>query len=198
MRTLDRVTEHKMVSVFLKAEIDSPRWGQHILRLLDQAKKPRSLVDTPDLDSDQENGIRTWLLGFRGYKQNNLIFAGFPHAVEWYTSLLDVADLKSLKVMNQEPWIQFSGGSRIAWDAAQNFISGKETHEVKIDISNAMKHLTSGTPFPEIILVGESLESNLVVLEGHVRLMALLMSEREVETAAIVGVSTQMSKWRFF
>ena len=198
MKILERVAEHNMVSAFLKAEIDSPRWGQHILRQLDDAKLPRSLVDTPDLENNQENGTRVQLLNYRGYNQNDFLFAGFPHATEWHTALLDVTDLKRLKVMNQEPWIQFSGGSRVAWDAAQNFISAKITNEVKTDISNAIKRLGSGISFPEIILVGESPESDLIVLEGHVRVMALLTSEREVEATAIVGVSQHMSKWRFF
>jgi hypothetical protein len=158
----------------------------------------RSLVDTPDLDKDQENTIRADLLSYRGYKQDKYLFAKFPHHVDWRTALLDIADLRSVRVMNQEPWVQFSGGSRIAWDVAQNFISGKITHDVKNDISDTLQQLRKGIPLSEIILVAQPLEENLVVLEGHVRLMALLMSEGEIEAVGIIGTSPHISQWRHF
>lgn len=198
MRMVERVAEAMMIAAFLKAEINSPRWKQCILEQLARDGVSRSLVDTPDLKDDRENALRTKLLGFRGYNQDTYLFAGFPDDVEWQRAVLAVADLRKVAVINQVPWIEFSGRSRLAWEAARNLASGQVVHAVRDDIDGALKQLARGIPFPEIILVGRPLGETLVVLEGHVRLMALLTLGDEIETTAIVGTSPNISKWQYF
>lgn len=198
MKQLETITEHHMVAAFLKAEVDSPRWKAGIQDACNSMNIMRTIIDEPDLNDINENDCRAKLLHPRGYPQKQAIFYGFPNNVQWVKVLLNPTDFRMIRVLNAQPWIDFTGGSRIAWDAAQNFKTGKIVHDVKEHILSVQKKLEDGVILPEIILVGKSLKDNLVILEGHVRSMAYLMNEKNKEFVAIVGLSEAIASWNFY
>ncbi len=186
-----------MVAEFLRAEIDSPRWGASILNRLNQDGRSRAVVDNPNLFDDAENSYRASLLAFRGYR-NQAIFSRFPEVVQWRTISLTPGDLETALVMNSAPWPEFSGGTRLAGDASRNFKMGKINHAVLDDIKATSDLHKEGRALPKIILVGERLEGPLVILEGHVRAMAILGSDVNTEVVTIVGLSPHMRRWVFY
>jgi hypothetical protein len=133
MRILETVSERAMVAAFLRAEIDSPRWGATILDRLNQDGRSRAVVDNPNLLDDTENIYRASLLAFRGYR-NRAIFYGFPEVVQWQAISMTRGDLEVTLVMDSAPWPEFSGGTRIAGDASRNFMMGNINHSVLTDI----------------------------------------------------------------
>ena len=186
-----------MVATFLRAEINSPRFGQLILHLLQKDNVDRKVIDTPNVHDKAENVYRDTLLGeCRGYRRNEGIFKNFPDDVRWYRVLLDRFDLEKVKYINYNYWTDLSGGSRLALDTANRVEAGmveKETAEWFLSAVDAVKR---GACFPELILVSNSREKDLVVLEGHLRLTAYLLASDCLprELPAIVGYSKRMDK----
>jgi len=197
MKILEIVSERVMVAEFLRAEIDSPRWRLNILNRLKMDGRSREVVDNPNLLDDEESSYRASLLAFRGYR-NKGIFSEFPEVVQWHTISMTHGDLENALVMNNAPWPEFSGGTRLAGDTSRNFETGKINHAVLSDIKATSDHLKEGYTLTKLILVGEGLERPLVILEGHVRAMAILQSNVSKEVRTIVGLSPEMRRWVFY
>ena len=48
MRYIAEISEHEVVALFLKTEIESARWGAEILQQLQRDNVAREMVDHPD------------------------------------------------------------------------------------------------------------------------------------------------------
>ena len=61
----------------------------------------------------------------------------------------------------------------------------------------AARAVERGIVFPEIIVVGKDEASGFVVLEGHLRLTAYLLAEKNSpeEVRAFVGFSNNLTRW---
>jgi hypothetical protein len=197
MKVLETIYEDAMVAAFLRAEIDSPRWKRKILDRLKQDGRSRTVVDKPNLLDNAENAYRARLLAFRGYR-DRCIFSGFPDKVQWYSISMTREDLEAARVINDAAWPEFSGGTRLAGDVSRNLTMGRIRHEVLSDIKATADRFKQGYAFPELILVGGELEKSLVILEGHVRTIAILASEVDRSVGTIVGISSNMRSWSFY
>lgn len=193
MRLLEDITEDEMVAVFLKTEIDSVRFGADILALLQRDGMSRRIVETPDILNQEENGYRARLLGdFRGYKQKRGLFLTFPDNVSWHRAILSREELARVRYIDYSYWNELSGGSRLPADAATNIRAGKVVFGQSTQwFLNLASELERGARFPELILTGVSPTSDLVVLEGHVRLTSYFLALMSIpeEIQVIVGFS---------
>lgn len=62
-------TEDEMIVAFLRAEIDSSRYGENYVRAGLRARGlERRLIDSPNVTDSVENGVRRQLMGYRGYE----------------------------------------------------------------------------------------------------------------------------------
>jgi hypothetical protein len=64
----ESVDESRVVLAFLKAEVDSPRYRDHVHNLfrltgIDRGK----LIDDPDMENDCCNALRRLFLSYRGW-----------------------------------------------------------------------------------------------------------------------------------
>jgi hypothetical protein len=118
------------------------------------------------------------LLGdFRGYKQGRDLFLSFPDNVAWHRALLSLEELNRVRYIDYSYWNQLSGGSRLPADAAVNIRAGKVVFGQSTQgFLHLARELQQGAKFPELILTGVSSTSDLVVLEGHVRLTAYFLA----------------------
>jgi len=193
MRLLDAITEDEMVAVFLKTEINSVRYSADILALLRRDGMSRGIIDAPDTRNQQENAYRIQLLGdFRGYKQRRDLFLSFPDDVSWYRAILSREELARVRYVDYSYWNELSGGSRLPADAAANIRAGKVVFGQSTQgFLNLASELELGAKFPELILTGVSPTSDLVVLEGHVRLTTYFLAPHCIpeEIQVIVGFS---------
>jgi hypothetical protein len=77
MRLLGPVGEDEVISAFLRAEIDSDRYGEKLRRLLARDRREPSVLHQPDLADDCENRYRRQLLDeHRAYERREEMFGG--------------------------------------------------------------------------------------------------------------------------
>jgi len=199
MRFDHPIAEAEMVAHFLLTELRSERFGTAIRRLLERKQLAPAIIEHPDLNDLSENGLRADLLGeWRGYGRDGDVFKDFPDDVQWWRAFLSSTDLERIKYLNDAYWIDFSGGSRLVRDAATRIVGGAMP-DVAAGYRSLAQALESGARFPELILLYNPREDELVVLEGHVRVTAylvyLLMSETTVlDIPVLIGCSDRLKK----
>jgi hypothetical protein len=191
MKLLGPSSEREMVAEFLRAELDSRRYRHHIAPRLAVIGRTEDLLRVPDLADAGDNALRATLLDqVRGYLRREMLFKGFPVDVSWHHATLDASDLASLKCGNWPDWAAMAGGTRLIRDAASGL-----SPEVLPHVRGVEARIARGEPLAPIISVGESLETReLVLLEGHVRATAWLLSGGRA-TEALVGVSPRIGRW---
>jgi hypothetical protein len=198
MQHIEPIGEDEMVAVFLKTEIASTRFQADILAILARYGWSRAIVEQPNLADPLENAYRRQLLGdWRGYGRNADVFTNLPTGVRWYRALITREEVAQIRYINDDYWIELSGGSRLATDAAARIRQGIEAFRVGNGGYWWMAEaLCAGATFPELILVGRDEGSPLVVLEGHVRLTAYcLRPDCTPDTLPVlVGYAPHMDK----
>jgi hypothetical protein len=210
MHHINATTEHDMVASFLKAEMNSRRFGEAIRALLQRDGIDRRIVDEPNVSDQEENRYRIKLLGdLRGYKQcreffpNDVrcFFSFFPNDVRWYRAEISRAELAGVRYINYPYWVALSNGTRLPRVAAENVQAGVEVTgraaESFLDVARA---LSRGVVFPEPILVSTDRGSGLVILEGHVRLTGYFLVPERIpeEMQVVVGYSPNMVGWYLY
>src|SRR4051794_3929401 len=107
MIELGAASEDEVVLAFLRAEIDSPKWGQHYLGALRDLHLDRvSLIDAAGLADVRASCTRKVVLGaVRGYGFNGALFTGFPRDTTWRRVQVELSDFHRLKcISNDERW----------------------------------------------------------------------------------------------
>jgi hypothetical protein len=61
---------------------------------------------------------------WRGYGCDADVFRHFPPDVRWYRGTIEKEELAALRYINDEYWIELSGGTRLAVDAATRIRHG--------------------------------------------------------------------------
>lgn len=197
MRLLEPASEDEVISSFLRAEIDSDRYGEKLRRLLARDRRQPAVLRHPDLADDCENRYRRVLLDeHRGYERREEMFGGFPRKIDWFRAALGVEEVLDILYINWDWWLTLSGGSRSPRDAARRIRNGlcpgvtAEGHE------SVAKALRTGVA-PELIAVTTPAHTPLVVVEGHVRLTAYALFPQYLrpETEILLGVSEKITRW---
>jgi hypothetical protein len=198
MRRLRPGSEAEMVALFLRTELPAARFRDTLQALLDQAGLPESLITEPDLDDPAENQARERLLtAHRGYGTRTGLFEGFPHDVRWEWMAITPAELARVRYIDYDYWVELSGGTRLAVDAAPRIRAGVAPFGVSSDWALGMAQaVADGARFPPLILVASGPSGDLVVLEGHVRLTAYMLCPEGLppELEVLLGTSPGMDK----
>ena len=120
MRRLRPSSEAEMVALFLRTELPAARFRDKLQALLDQAGLPERVVTDPDIGDDAGNQARLRLLTqHRGYGTRTELFDGFPDDVRWQWMAITPAELARVRYIDYEYWVELSGGTRLAVDAAR-------------------------------------------------------------------------------
>jgi hypothetical protein len=200
MKLIETISENEMVLAFLKAEIDSPRFGSHVKQGLVSQNSTRDIIDNPDLQNDSENLIRgNCLESFRGYQTNQFLFQGFPNNIVWKRASVAKTELENFKYANYPTWVELSQGSRLVSDGASN-INTIQIDDININVKAVEKLIRLGKSFPELILVSKSQNDNPVLIEGHTRATAYSLAKDALpdEIEVLVGFSDQIDQWCFY
>jgi hypothetical protein len=199
VRLLRPGNEAEMVALFLRTELFSDRYGPDIRALLERDRVPERVVTAPDLADDAENLVRLRLLtDHRGYGNRTEIFQDFPEDVAWQWMAMTPAELAAVRFIDYDYWIELSGGSRVAADAAPRIRAGVAPFGVPSDALLRMAEaFAAGARFPPVIVVTTSPVGDVVVLEGHSRLTALMLARDHLppELEVLVGSSPTMTSW---
>jgi hypothetical protein len=195
MIELGAAREDDVVLAFLRAEIDSPKWGKSYLRALRDLRVDRvSLIDAADLNDARASGIRKDVLGIvRGYGRNAALFTGFPREMTWRRVQVEPSDFHRLKCISKdERWSKLTAGTRLIQEAARNL---DVYPEFAARVRGAIWGIEERLPVGELIMV-EANSGDLVLVEGHTRATAYaVLSDRAFP--AFIGTSPLMTRWHF-
>jgi hypothetical protein len=195
MIELGAASEDEVVLAFLRAEIDSPKWGQDYLDVLRDLHLDRvSLIDAADLADVQAGCTRKVVLGaVRGYGFNGALFTGFPRDTTWRRVQVELSDFPRLKcISNDELWFKLTVGTRFIWQAARNLDARSE---LAVRVRGAIRRIEEHLPVAELIMV-ETNSGDLILVEGHTRATAYtVLADRAFP--AFIGTSPLMGRWAF-
>jgi hypothetical protein len=193
-----------VILAFLRAELDSPRFGQATRRALD-ACGGVGLVTAPDLDSTDENAARRQALATaKGWGTDAGLFRGFPADVCWSHGVLDREELDRVRFIDYSYWLEISGGSRRPADVAGTVASGRLAPWVRqlgVDwCRDEEAALAAARSVHPLIVVATPDHERIVVLDGHARLTGLYAANlvEDVDVVAYVGTSPNISAWALF
>lgn len=110
-------------------------------------------------------------------------------------------EVRRIRYIDYSYWVELSGGSRLAADAALNIRRGVTAFGQSNDrFFEAAASLRSGGRFPPLIVVSKDRTSRIVVLEDHVRLTAYLLEPELMpkEIEALIGYSPGFTAWGLY
>jgi hypothetical protein len=196
MRILRPATEDEVVTAFLRAELDSGRYGDVVRKLLERDGVDADVLARPDLTDPAANRYRSGLLDeYRGFEQRIGLFGGFPERVEWHRAALTPHEVLEILYIDWDWWLEISGGTRRPRDAAEKIRRGE------VPGSTVDEHrMLFDAPQPELIVVTTPDRAKLVVLEGHYRLTAYAMFPERLpaELELHLGEAEDMAAWSEF
>ena len=199
MRRLRPSSESEMVALFLRTELPAARSRDDLKAHLERDRLPERVVTDPDLGNDAENQARLRLLTqHRGYGTRTELFDGFPDDVRWQWMAITPAELATVRYIDYDYWVELSGGTRLAIDAAPRIRAGVAPFGVPSEWALGMvREVERGSRFPPLILVTTGAGADLVVLEGHARLTAFMLARDQLppELDVLVGSSPAMIRW---
>jgi hypothetical protein len=113
------------------------------------------------------------------------------------------AELSKVRYIGYDYWVELSGGSRLATDAAARIRAGVAPFGLPSDWALGLaRAVAEGARFPPLIVVtaGREDEDGLVVLEGHARLTAFMLCPDALppELEVLVGSSPKMAGWGLY
>jgi hypothetical protein len=189
VRVLATATEDDMVATFLRAELGSSRYAGQVLAALAAERLDRSQVEHPDTTDPVANAARRRVLAaYRAYPDGG-VFTGLPADTAWQWAALGPEELLHVRYINWDYWIEVSGGTRRPLDAIPRIGDSPIYREIVAAVA-------AGRLPPELILIGRPPGTDLVVLEGHLRLTALTMAIEHLppELTVLVGLAPGMDK----
>ncbi len=179
-----------MVAAFLKAELASTRFSDELKKAANKLGVPVKVISDPDVESEAENESRARVLGeYRGYKQNHKIFKGFPDDLTWYDAELVRGEIGALHYIDYSYWNELTNRTHRVKDAVANIQKGKIVFNVSHDRFWAVtEDIRQGKhDFESIIAWGDSKDSILTILEGHLRATAFgLAGDKTPETIKVI------------
>jgi hypothetical protein len=201
MRIVRPASEAEVIAVFLRAELDSERWRDRLLELLRGDGAAVSVVATPNLHDERESAYRASLLDrHRGWLRREGLFHGFPNDVEWTRVALTPDEVVAIRYINWDWWLRVSGGTRRPLDTARRIRAGEVPGADLASDEAIAARLRSADPPPELIAVAMPGESQLVAVEGHVRLTAYALFPHYLpdELEILLGTAPAMDRWSLF
>jgi hypothetical protein len=197
MRNLRPVDEAEVVAAFLRAELESERFGAPIRAALERDGVAPEVVSRPRTGDERQNAYRRELLGeVRGWGRNEQMFGSFPEDVAWFRVALTPDEVASILYIDWDWWLTVTDGSRRPADAAARIRGGAPEGTVEEHEPIATR-LRSGPRLPELIVIRAGEGARLVVLEGHVRLTAFMLFPEALpdELEVFLGESAAFERW---
>ena len=201
VRAIRPAIEAEVIAVFLRGELDSPRYGERIRDLARAEGLEESALLAPTLEDADEHRRRVRILeGHRAWLRRDGLFGGWPEQVDWSLVGLAPNEVLSILYIDWDWWLEISGGTRRPLDAAARIRAGAVPDADAGSDELIAARLRSDDPPPALIVASKPDLSRLVLVEGHVRLTAYALFPEYLpeELSVYLGTSEQMSRWALF
>jgi hypothetical protein len=187
VRLLHPITEDEMIATFLRAELQSERFGERLGGVLAR--------DGIEFDTADDAYRRRLLDEHRAYERREGLFLGFPREVDWFRAALTRDEVLDILFIDWSWWLELSGGTRRPREAARRIRTGELTG-MTADVT-ADEHEPYLASASELIAATTPSYERLVLVEGHVRLTAYALFPDRVpeELEIILGVSEEIPNW---
>jgi len=202
MKILNDISEDEVTAIILNYNMDSSRFRNELKELLQKHRLDEKIVINPDLKNDNENLLRKqFVQSLDGSTMGGYLDKSFPNNVIWKKAQLSKKDLQKIKYIDYSYWNELTNNTRLVSDGAESIKKGV----IVFNVSNqpfwdAFEALKQGKKFPAPILVSQNSTSDLVVIDGHLRLTVYLLDERYApdKVEAIIGYSEDFSSWDLY
>jgi hypothetical protein len=177
MKKIERVSEHEVISEFLKNEFYHEDFHR-------DRSKFEQIVLNPDLCDELENALRRALL----FRRRGHMWRELPANTDWWRVELEGEDLSRVRVFPRANWRKISNGSFWLSDIVARIQSGDfsgRTADFISKIQSLSYVLRRQQDTSSILLIGIDEEHPFTILEGNHRL------------AAAVLASPDLTKWKF-
>jgi hypothetical protein len=191
VRVVRRVQEAEVVAEFLRAEWESPRFGEALRALAPD----EALVTAPRLDDERENAARAQLLDeHRGWLRRVGLFSGLPRQIDWLAVTFAREELLDILYIDWDWWLELSGGSRRPRDAARLVRAREDPASIAAWNEPILESRA------RLIAVTDPQRSRVVLIEGHVRLTAYALYPERVadEVEVLLGTADDIACWSVF
>lgn len=189
----------EVVLAFIRAEIDSPRFGPVYTGILARAGRDRAtIVDHPDrTDAAASHFRHAMLKSIRGWGDDRLLFTGFPDDTQWRRVELEPAEVAGLRYANHGTWRTLSGGSRRVADGAANLGAVDAPENANANVRAVAAAMASGHRYPPLVIV-QGPDGTTVIVEGHTRATAHVAAGITTRLPALLGTSFHMTRWAYY
>lgn len=167
---------------WLKAELDSERFGGDLRAALARAQCDETIIRAADLHDAQANQKRWRILtDYRDWLDRDL------NDYDWQWVELDQNEVGSLDYINYSYWNELSDNTRKVKRAAANIANGKVVFDVPNDRFWAVAQaVEAGGALPPIIVVSGPGDTPGEILEGHVRATGYVLARQTVRPLTAV------------
>jgi hypothetical protein len=194
MRVLRDATEEEMIEAFVLAELESSRHGQPYPQL---ALGDLSRYEGPTPLASALRRVALFL--FRGYGQDEYLFAGFPTHATWKLVAVPIAELREWLYAHEPTWLALSESTRLVRVGARNVGKVHQVQDASDCILAVEQDVRNGKTYQPIIAAALSESSPHVIAEGHTRATAYVRAlNGDVEVEVIVGYSPGLVTWRYY
>ncbi|KAA6461299.1 hypothetical protein DYQ86_12560 [Acidobacteria bacterium AB60] len=187
-RLLRPVSEDEVIAEFLKSDFHRHEFREYHDSL-------RDLVRDPDFNNPEENAKRRALLFIRHLS----LWKELPENTEWFQIEVTEAELENIRIFPRAQWRRIADGDFSATEVADGMRKKPHLLETsflaKIDaIGDQLRQPDPG--LGAVILIGESENTPLTVLDGNHRLVsAMLCSPPRVKKLKFMcGLSPRMNE----
>jgi hypothetical protein len=112
MKILKDITEDEVVLIFIKEQLNSPRFVDEMEEIMKRCGADKKIIDNPNFGDKNENDLRKKLFqSFRGSDDEGCLFDNFPNDAFWKRALLNKDDLSKVKYIDYDYWNELSNGT---------------------------------------------------------------------------------------
>lgn len=202
MKIIEQISEHRMVSEFVNAELKSPRFGKETILAANSLGIEKSDLIKKNYNSKKTNLAREKVLEIRrGWLSKSNLFKGFPKRTRWFLCELDFEDFARLRYINCNPrreWGRLSRGTHLVSEGADYIFKMPANANPTRFVREIFRDLKLKQQLPPIIIVTDPKRSRTVVIEGSARATAYyraLDQKLISKVVVILGVSKVIHKW---
>ena len=197
MKNIKNSTEHEMILEFLKGELNSNRFNEKLICIINKLNLNLDLITNGDVSNNNDNLSRLKIMKeYRGYPDKEL-FENFPKIDNWSFAELSPEDINKIFYVDYDYWNELSNNTSSPLEAVKTINAGKEIYEVSNQpFIDGVKYLEN-SKFPPVILITCNDEKYLII-EGHSRMTVYGFDPSKLEeTYAYIGhcIPEEMKKY---